>query len=711
MSRFGWVGVRGWGWLLVGVVVGVLGCGAAGARAQPAAGSVVVPRVSGGVLGVYDRMRAAGLRVSIPGGVWFDSLAPPRVRRVLPAAGRRVRRGSVVRLYLARHMGRRAIPRGRLPAYVVPQLVGGVVSAAYRWVRGKRLDFRAYLGPLRAGGARGLFANYRVTRQWPAAGARLRLGRGKRPAKGSGGFRLTPLSVWGSQLAPVAPCTPPPGYKVIASSPQAVITSHEYQSDNGPTIGWYGCLRALGRMWRLTSANKNGDGYDTWLGQAALAGRFAALSFFYEDKYDECSSYVDLYDLGTRTGGQVYQTTACPYSGMPSGIDSLAVNSSGFAAWRATSLPVSPRALNDVSCPSVSLCVAADNEGNVITSTNPTGGPAAWTLTHVDKNNSINAVACPSTSLCVATDNAGDVITSTNPTGGAAAWTLTHVDKNNIIWAVACPSTSLCVATDDAGHVITSTNPTGGPAAWTLTHDDDFNFIGPVTCPSTSLCVGAGDIGDVITSTNPTGGAAAWTLTQVEKINNMGAVTCASTSLCVATDDVGDVITSTNPTGGAAAWTLTHDVDNTFGIGAVTCPSTSLCVAAGGIGDVITSTNPTGGAAAWNVTFNTGIFVDILAVTCPSTSLCVATDNAGDVITSTNPAARRAGASSWSSDLIDADPSCVATPCPLDELYAHDNDGTRLIDSTPRGGIANVKLSGALLTWTHGGTPQQVTLH
>ena len=618
----------------------------------------------------------------------------------------------MVRLYLARGSGRRAIPRGRLPSYVVPQLVGGAVSAAYRWVRGKRLDFRAYLGPLKAGGARGLFANYRVTRQRPAAGARLRLGRGERPAKGGGGFRLTPLSVWGRQLAPAAPCTPPPGYKVIASSPQAVITSHEFQSDGVvPTIGWYGCLRAVGRMWQLTSATDD-EGYDTRLGQVVLAGRFAALSFFYEDKYLECSSYVDLYDLGTRKGGQVYQTECSdPASGMPSGIDSLAVNSSGFAAWRATSIPVSPRYLNDVSCPSVSLCVAADNEGNVITSTNPTGGASAWTVTNLDYGNNISAVTCPSTSLCVATDSDGDVITSTNPTGGAAAWTVTHVDKNNGINAVTCASTSLCVATDDDGDVITSTNPTGGPAAWTLTHVDKNKSINAVTCPSTSLCVATDSAGDVITSTNPTGGAAAWTVTHVGTghLESINAVTCPSTSLCVAADDGGNVIASTNPTGGSAAWAVTFDTGRVFdSINAVTCPSTSLCVAFDTFGDVITSTNPTGGPAAWNVTFNTGLFVGMNAVTCPSTSLCIATDNSGSVITSTNPAA---GASSWSSDVIDADPSCVATPCPLDELYAHDNDGTRLIDITPTGGLGNVKLSGALLTWTHDGTPQQLTLH
>jgi hypothetical protein len=615
MSRFGWVGVRGWGWLSVGVVVGVLGCWAAGARAQGAAGSVVVvPRVSGSVLGVYDRMRAAGLRVSIPGGVWFDSLAPPRVRRVLPAAGRRVRRGSVVRLYLARASGRRAIPRGRLPTYVVPQLVGGAASAAYRWVRGKRLDFRAYLGPLRAGGARGLFANYRVMRQRPAAGARLRLGRGKRPAKGSGGFRLTPLRVWGRQLAPAAPCTPPPGYKVIASSPQAVITSHLDQVEGIPTMGWYGCLRAVGTLRLLVSGTDSEAGYYTRLRQVALAGRFAALSFLFDDKYEDCYSYVDLFDLSTGKPGQLY-SVGCEVE--TAGIDSLSVNSSGFAAWRVTDFPVEPRALYGVSCPSVSLCVAVDDAGNVITSTNPTGGPAAWTVTHVDKNNSIRAVTCPSTSLCVATDDEGNVIASTNPTGGAAAWTVTHVDtgKYESMSAVTCPSTSLCVAADNAGNVIASTNPTGGASAWTVTHVSSDPIIA-VTCPSTSLCVASHQYG-------------------------------------------GNQIMSTNPTGGASAWTVNPDY-----MSAVTCPSTSLCVATGVAGNVITSTNPAGGASA------------------------------------------------WSSALIDADPSCVATPsCVVDQLYAYDNDGTRLIDDTPPGGLANVKLSGDLLTWTHDGTPHHVTLH
>src|SRR5437588_11249404 len=43
-----------------------------------------------------------------------------------------------------------------------------------------------------------------------------------------------------------------------------------------------------------------------------------------------------------------------------------------------------PQQLHSVSCPSASLCVAGNSAGNVVTSTNPTGGAGAWTISHVD---------------------------------------------------------------------------------------------------------------------------------------------------------------------------------------------------------------------------------------------------------------------------------------------------------------------------------------
>ena len=39
-----------------------------------------------------------------------------------------------------------------------------------------------------------------------------------------------------------------------------------------------------------------------------------------------------------------------------------------------------------VSCPSVSLCVAGDENGNILTSTDPTGGASAWTKSQIDRD-------------------------------------------------------------------------------------------------------------------------------------------------------------------------------------------------------------------------------------------------------------------------------------------------------------------------------------
>src|ERR1700674_5378090 len=94
------------------------------------------------------------------------------------------------------------------------------------------------------------------------------------------------------------------------------------------------------------------------------------------------------------------------------------------------------------------LLAAVDYVGNVVTSSNPTGGAAAWTVTHVDGTNPLTGVSCPSSGLCAAVDTVGNVVTSSNPTGGAGAWTVTPVDGTNPLTGVSCPSSGLCVAVD-----------------------------------------------------------------------------------------------------------------------------------------------------------------------------------------------------------------------------------------------------------------------
>jgi hypothetical protein len=179
--------------------------------------------------------------------------------------------------------------------------------------------------------------------------------------------------------------------------------------------------------------------------------------------------------------------------------------------------------LSAISCPSGGLCVAVDIVGNVVTSSNPTGGSGAWRVAHVDGSNCVvsetgapcflPSVSCPSVELCVAVDEIGNVVTSSKPTGGAAAWTVTNLDSAgrggpySIHTSVSCPTSSLCVGVgeDDQarGFEVSSTDPTGGPPAWTRTVQIGGSILNSVSCTTGSLCVAVSYWGDIVTSTAP----------------------------------------------------------------------------------------------------------------------------------------------------------------------------------------------------------------
>jgi hypothetical protein len=315
----------------------------------------------------------------------------------------------------------------------------------------------------------------------------------------------------------------------------------------------------------------------------------------------------------------------------------------------------SSTAITGVACPSMGLCVAVDGVGDVLSTTDPTGGAGSW-VTAASVAEGFAAVSCPSTELCVAVGG-GDVAISTDLTGGAGAWTVTtlippasqHPNQPNRLQAVSCPSARLCVATDEAGNVWTSTDPTGVASAWTKANvDGSEKILSGVSCPTESLCVAVDrEGGDVVTSTDPTGGAGAWTVTEVDKYTLFD-VSCSSETLCVATDSYGNVLTSTDPTGGAGAWSPTQVSGGS--IQHVSCASGGLCVASGAENEVISSTDPTGGASAWTATqidlpSSYGGQESIDDVSCPPEgSPCVLTDSGSSVVTSTNP---MGGADAW----------------------------------------------------------------
>jgi hypothetical protein len=106
-----------------------------------------------------------------------------------------------------------------------------------------------------------------------------------------------------------------------------------------------------------------------------------------------------------------------------------------------------------------------DYKGNVLTATDPTGGASAWTKASVEQPSldgiSLQAVSCPSFSLCIAADGLGNVLTSPDPTGGANAWTRASVDVPGC-----APQSTPCVseqlfADDDQGTQILDNAPPG----------------------------------------------------------------------------------------------------------------------------------------------------------------------------------------------------------------------------------------------------------
>jgi hypothetical protein len=325
-------------------------------------------------------------------------------------------------------------------------------------------------------------------------------------------------------------------------------------------------------------------------------------------------------------------------------ISSLAPTGPG-TGWHATPVDGQNR-LVGVACPAATVCIAFDDAGKVLTSTRPTGGASAWRVVPGLKigpnlasfeSTTRYDISCPSVSLCVAGDG-GRVVTSTNPLGGASSWKASG-NLGEAIDSLSCPSVRLCVALDNEmpDHsayvkVLASTDPAHG--VWTTTVPmlplSYTDYATSVSCASAALCVAGGDIA-LLSSTNLVGGPSAWHLS-ARHGSQVNAVSCPSTRLCVAVDDDGNIVTSTRPAHGP--WRTTK-LRQRVGVGYVSCPSTSLCVGtAGPTPGLVTSTNPTGGASAWQVTAIPsagGRF--FRSVSCASSSFCVAVGDGGVVVT------------------------------------------------------------------------------
>jgi hypothetical protein len=252
----------------------------------------------------------------------------------------------------------------------------------------------------------------------------------------------------------------------------------------------------------------------------------------------------------------------------------------GADAWTVTRVDGS-NSMSSVSCPSRALCVAVDDAGNVVVSTDPAGGLTAWTVSHIDNQAyydcskyqtlpcqpKLVGVSCPSVSLCVAADDAGFAISSTQPTT-AGSWSTggpgtINLDAYGRYFAVSCASESLCVGTCPLSVGLGSPGCQGASyngvvypesvLTWNPSTRASQRYasissiaIAGVWCQSGPLCFAADTNGSLFGSTNPAGGASAWSIAHV----GTGVVTglsCPSISSCFAVDTSGNLLAGGPP--------------------------------------------------------------------------------------------------------------------------------------------------------------------
>jgi hypothetical protein len=188
-------------------------------------------------------------------------------------------------------------------------------------------------------------------------------------------------------------------------------------------------------------------------------------------------------------------------------------------------------AFSGVSCPTVTFCAVATYGGNIFTSHNPAGGPAAWRLSAVTSKAGLLSIACPTSVVCVAggvyEGVYGWIGVSNDPTAGLRAWTGGRTPGPTFAqgpneWATTatCLTTTFCLGL--SVDLLVTGDPAAGPSAWRrIPWDQDIS-------PGVAWCEPGGDCSVTGVGTFHTTGSQA-----AVSGNPWTAVSCVTKGFCV----------------------------------------------------------------------------------------------------------------------------------------------------------------------------------
>jgi Alpha galactosidase A/Alpha galactosidase C-terminal beta sandwich domain len=298
--------------------------------------------------------------------------------------------------------------------------------------------------------------------------------------------------------------------------------------------------------------------------------------------------------------------------------------------WSAPTTFDSDNTPSGVSCASESSCVAIDDRGNVLNTSDPTASHPSWSIVAKDEGKPLDAVSCTQGGPCIAVDDRGDALLSSG--SGASAWSPpAPISGGSPLTGVSCASASLCVAVDEAGDVLVSSSP--GAGGWSTASVDTGHRLTGVSCSSQTLCVAVDDAGNALSSTNPAGGSGTWHPQRISAAQLVG-ISCSASGLCLAVDSAGDAFASSDPAAESATWSETP-IDSEA-LTAVSCASSGLCVATDGHGQAFAGDNVAAPIPSWSA--STVDSAGVAGISCLAGGLCLAVDPGGSFTSARVPA-------------------------------------------------------------------------
>jgi hypothetical protein len=338
-------------------------------------------------------------------------------------------------------------------------------------------------------------------------------------------------------------------------------------------------------------------------------------------------------EITTRAGYHV-RGLACPTANMctASGNDGAITSTNPGAAtpvWRFRTFPVQ---LHSLACGTASFCLVAflnDPRAFVTRDASlPSPSPNWSAIGQIWGTNTLSSAACPGESLCLAGDNAGRILSTTNPTALGPKWRATTLPGAGGVVGLECPATSLCVAAGQNHRAAVSHNPAAATPDWVFTPAGPPFNPRDLSCPTVDRCVAVDsnnsaavldDVSKIGTIDDP---APVWrSAKQVDGASGLSALSCPTATHCSAVDSAGSVLTTTDVTAGDPVWDKATPPLGGLLLADVSCPSVGLCVVVDGFGgNLAWSTNPFAAAPVWNGPVNQVGH----PIACSSTTFCVA---------------------------------------------------------------------------------------